>query len=325
MIIGSQAFTIKTPSSKGKAEKSVTFSSEEVFCVSVKPKSRRIFMLTTVEAPRYPTFQEVQPRNETLIVNAFLQLFVKKGEHVGCLTYPVLCLPGVRDARNAVISILYPDRVAKDGFYQSPNGDLQFVIKQGIDAAAISRFFSIPAQMWEIGQRNKTQEFTALVGEEFFGCVSGKNHQSGWASRGKQVFAFSYRQKGDGLYGIAGDGREMRLSSLAARGYSEHARMLSKLEEVLVGMDEGMAIHIAFDGTVDPCCGNFFRTKMGGEDGDDKNEFSHGYVSSYFFVYRGSVRLEATTRRWCNTCKKFYVDGERHECKNGGITIKIKP
>lgn len=272
-------------------------------------------MLANAEVSRYSPFREPEVRKETLVANAFVQLFIKKDEHVGCLTYPVVSLPTASEARNVVIHILFPDGVVKGAFYQSSDGNLQFVVKHGIDLSVLSRFFAIPGQMWEIDQREKTGEFASGVGKEFFACINGRNHQSGCQSTGKHVFAFSYRQREDGLYGIGTDGREIRLSNLAAKGYDDHARMLSKLEASLLSMDEGMAIHISFDGTVDPCCGNFFRTKMGGEDGDERHGFGNSSRYDNFYACGGPLRTESSSLRWCSTCKKFYTSSERHECK----------
>lgn len=206
---------------------------------------------------------------------AFIQVFVKERDTAGiarvsCLSYPLP--PGVSNvqAREMMLDILGPQesnvRTMQD-YYRSASGELQFMAREGarFDKPMQDRFLDVPARDLGINQAKRKTELIGGVLHEFNSVLQGERHESAQASKGSEIFAFSYRvdEEQHALFGKNVAGKEgKRLSELALPGDEEHADMLKTLEKRLMEIDEGVVVNFDKSKTVSLCCVKFFKEKL---------------------------------------------------------------
>lgn len=258
-----------------------------------------------------PEFQK-QREQEADRFGAFWQIFVKKGDNISCLTYP---LPGITaaKARSMLQEALYPDRTPLSvNRYESDDGNLLFMSRSlagvpGGVGGLIGRFLSVPEQALGIDNTSRFIELREGVRKEFDNGLAGEIYQSAQDSGGSRIFAFPYQKRKDGVFGLSRDGRESQLSKLAMKGYDEHRKMLEAKEELL--MQEGDLVIISVDAgpTVSRCCALFFKEKL-----EDVLKSLGDVARLYTGISGGGGILKNVAESTCDSCKREL--GKNHKC-----------
>lgn len=257
-----------------------------------------------------PQFQQESREAEANAFGAFWQVFVKQKDshgipHVSCLSYP---LPGgvnASQARHMLYEAAGIQLNENARSYSSKSGELQFLALPNavFDTDMQRRFLGVPEERLGVHQGKRREELLAGVLYEFNDGLTGKRHASAQASKGKNIFAFSYNQYNGHLYGKDRKGREGKpLSELAMEGDLEHTHMLQALEKRLLAMDEGVVINFDKSKTVSLCCALFFKEKLlsGFQTISD-------YVRNMLSLYLGDSARYAFAnqeRIRCETCGK---------------------
>lgn len=213
--------------------------------------TERVELKTATESKELPKF------------GAFIQVFVKRGENIGCLSYLLPERVTTEQARFMLAEILYPDcDVPPSALYRSADNNLFFIARENGVEGVLDRLLTIPEEHIGVDQTYRRMELQNGVFDEFVDCVTGRRDENAQNSVGRTIYAFSYKAGPDGIYGRGLNGRPLRLSKLAMEGYNEHRLMLEALEGKLLSSENMVIVNFDKSATVDPCCGTFCRNKM---------------------------------------------------------------
>lgn len=247
----------------------------------------------TIRSGTSSSVQEIEPSQE---FGAFIQVFVKRGNTIGCLSYPLPA--GITTDRAAMMltTILYPDTPAEsDSQYASSDGELLFLKRPGVHKDAVERFLKVPEVFLGVAQKDRWQEFMGEVGDNFWQSVGGARFESAQNSPGKLLYDFSYQVKNGRVIGLGVNGQEVQLSQLAMPGYEEHQKMLVALEQALLTEGEVTIINFDKSATVSACCAKFFKAKAGENPGMQ-------LVLSDLAFYTGNFTFWTGEQKVCDKC-----------------------
>lgn len=227
-------------------------------------------MSRSKEALQYTPPQETKEIVKDPGMGAFLQVFEKKRDATGIprISTMTYFLPGITTEQGeqlirGIAGVENKDK--RSVVYASPSGELMFQAFFGatFDNAMIQRFLNVPAAMLGVDQTERRRQLLGGVLREFHDGLAGKRHKSAQDSEGKEIYAFTYRQKGKCLIGKNVQGKEGKpMSQLAMKGDREHENMLVAQERTIADMEEGVVLAIDKSKSVDLCCRLFFQEKL---------------------------------------------------------------